>query len=314
MTAQPAAPYASRAVAFAGVMLGTALVVLAYWEGARPRIPWMPAFLGAVLGAVVVWLVVVVIASVGAELLRRNRKALAGHAKRHGRRGASAVASGARRGGKSAASRLTAWAGPRWAARRPATRRVDGQPETEADKRFFDLRESGYRGPIDQDGRIPDPADPATGTHDPAGAPAPAAASQNGTATMTDTDSRPAGTVKTAKANAPAAWKALAANTADFEPEDDGDLLEWMASEVAGMSAYSEALIAVYESCVDSLGLDPVAMSAVHDTADAAAEAATAMAYARQKFAAHYAEVREFTANGGLLPYNGRFITGEGEA
>lgn len=32
------------------------------------------------------------------------------------------------------------------------TRRVDGRPETAADTRFFDLRESGYKGPIDQDG------------------------------------------------------------------------------------------------------------------------------------------------------------------
>jgi len=34
----------------------------------------------------------------------------------------------------------------------PATRRFDGQPETDADRRFFDLRESGYTGWIDQDG------------------------------------------------------------------------------------------------------------------------------------------------------------------
>lgn len=33
------------------------------------------------------------------------------------------------------------------------TRRVDGKPETAADRRFFDLRESGYDGPIDQDGQ-----------------------------------------------------------------------------------------------------------------------------------------------------------------
>jgi hypothetical protein len=32
------------------------------------------------------------------------------------------------------------------------TRRVDGRPETATDTRFFDLRESGYDGPIDQDG------------------------------------------------------------------------------------------------------------------------------------------------------------------
>ena len=35
----------------------------------------------------------------------------------------------------------------------PKSRRFDGKPETAADKRFFDLRESGYKGPIDQDGR-----------------------------------------------------------------------------------------------------------------------------------------------------------------
>lgn len=32
------------------------------------------------------------------------------------------------------------------------TRRFDGKPETEADRKFFDLRESGYTGPVDQDG------------------------------------------------------------------------------------------------------------------------------------------------------------------
>ena len=33
------------------------------------------------------------------------------------------------------------------------SRRFDGQPETAADRRFFDLRESGYTGWIDQDGQ-----------------------------------------------------------------------------------------------------------------------------------------------------------------
>ncbi|GGQ88301.1 hypothetical protein [Couchioplanes azureus] len=32
------------------------------------------------------------------------------------------------------------------------SRRFDGKPETAADKRFFDLRASGYTGPIDQNG------------------------------------------------------------------------------------------------------------------------------------------------------------------
>ncbi|NUT91248.1 MAG: hypothetical protein HOY78_04385 [Saccharothrix sp.] len=33
-----------------------------------------------------------------------------------------------------------------------ATRRWDGKPETPAERRFFDLRASGYTGPVDQDG------------------------------------------------------------------------------------------------------------------------------------------------------------------
>ena len=109
------------------------------------------------------------------------------------------------------------------------------------------------------------------------------------------------------------AWKALTAETADFEPEDDGHLMAWMASEVNGMSAYAEAITDVYETAVSGVGLDPVSMAALHDYADAAAEAAQAMAAARQKFASHYQEVREFAAAGGLLPHDGRWITGEGE-
>jgi hypothetical protein len=38
------------------------------------------------------------------------------------------------------------------------SRRMDGKPETPADKRFFDERASGYTGPLDQDGRrVTDP-------------------------------------------------------------------------------------------------------------------------------------------------------------
>jgi len=33
------------------------------------------------------------------------------------------------------------------------SRRWDGEPETERDTRFFDLRESGYTGWINEDGR-----------------------------------------------------------------------------------------------------------------------------------------------------------------
>ena len=55
-------------------------------------------------------------------------------------------------------------------------------------------------------------------------------------------------------------------------------------------------------------------MKALHDVADAAADAAKAMAAARAKFADHYEVPREFAANGGLLPFDGRWVTGDGDA
>ena len=134
--------------------------------------------------------------------------------------------------------------------------------------------------------------------------------------TMTDPDTRPRSRRPGGSAGGGGcspAWKTLTAETADFEPEDDGHLMAWMASEVNGMSAYAEAITDVYETAVSGVGLDPVSMAALHDYADAAAEAAQAMAAARQKFASHYQEVREFAAAGGLLPHDGRWITGEGE-
>ena len=40
-----------------------------------------------------------------------------------------------------------------------SSRRADDKPETPADKRFFDLRESGYTGPVDHNGNSVDDLD-----------------------------------------------------------------------------------------------------------------------------------------------------------
>jgi hypothetical protein len=112
----------------------------------------------------------------------------------------------------------------------------------------------------------------------------------------------------------PAAWNAVIARAADFEPESDGDLLDWMAGEVAGVAAFAEALVDLYESLVQGTGLDPVGVAALHDVADAQAHASETMSGARRKFADHYDRPREFAAEGGLLPHDGRWVTGEGDA
>jgi hypothetical protein len=48
------------------------------------------------------------------------------------------------------------------------TRRLDGKPETDADRRFFALRATGYTGPIDQHGHeVFTALDAITPDHDP---------------------------------------------------------------------------------------------------------------------------------------------------
>ena len=185
------------------------------------------------------------------------------------------------------------------------TRRLDGKPETDADKRFFDLRESGYTGPVDQDGyAVPDAPPP---EH---------AGTDGGTTSMTVSkiapDRRARRTAAHTGGSIPSEWGPVVAQAADFEPESDGHLLDWMAGQVTGMAAYAEALIEAYETGVDAVGIDPKGLAALHDVADAAAHAAETMGAAKAKFTEHYELPREFAANGGLMTHDGRWVTGEG--
>ena len=94
----------------------------------------------------------------------------------------------------------------------------------------------------------------------------------------------------------PSEWGPVIAQTADFEPEDDGELLDWMTGQVTGLSACAEALIDVYEHCTGVVGIDPKASAMLHDVADAAAHAAETMGAAKAKFTEHYELPREFAA------------------
>jgi hypothetical protein len=316
----PASTGVSRAVIWIGLAAGTFLTVLAVTHGIR-----VPG-LEVVLSVFMTWVLLMLLTVTGAELLRRHHRALAAHAARHGKRGALAAGRGARHGTGAAIAK----AASRWQARQPGppmftttrpgpdagpaagnpSRRPDGQPETEADARFFNLRGAGYTGPIDQDGNAVTPTE--TG----------------GNPTMTDTPGSAAAahasrimparrarhTAAKAGGSMPAEWGAVIARAADFEPDDDGELLGWMGDEVSGVAGYAEALVDLYESCTGGIGLDPVAMAALHDVADAAAHAAETMSGARRRFADHYELPREFAANGGLMTHDGRWVTGDGDA
>jgi hypothetical protein len=117
---------------------------------------------------------------------------------------------------------------------------------------------------------------------------------------------------RTGAAGLPSEWAAVVGQTADFEPESDGELLDWMGRQVTGLSAWAEALVDTYEHCTGVIGIDPAASALLHDVADAAAQAAETMSAAKAKFAEHYELPREFAASGGLMTHDGRWITGEG--
>jgi hypothetical protein len=112
--------------------------------------------------------------------------------------------------------------------------------------------------------------------------------------------------------NVPSEWGPVIAQAADFEPENDGELLEWMTRQVTGLSGWAEALVDFYEHCTRVIGIDPAASAMLHDVADAAAQAAETMGATKAKFTEHYELPREFAANGGLMTHDGRWVTGEG--
>ena len=282
----------SRAVIWAGLALGTFLTVLAVMHGIRvPR-------LEVVLSVIATWALLTVLAVVAAELLRRHHRAIGRHAVRYGKRGAAGTARHARRHGGTALRWLVARAAPRWENREHQPlmfRKLRGDQKTAPRTR---PRKQKRPPP----GAAPD-APPPDDTN-------------GGTTSMTVSKIAPERRARRAAArtggSVPSEWGPVIAQTADFEPEDDGELLEWMTRPVTGLSAWAEALVDFYEHCTAVIGIDPKASAMLHDVADAAAQAAETMGAAKAKFTEHYELPREFAANGGLMTHDGRWVTGEG--
>jgi len=342
----------SRAVVWAGLALGTAVTILAVMNGIRiPR-------LEVVLSVLATWALLAVLAVAAGELLRRHHRAIAGHAARHGKRGALAAARGTRTGARSATAWLAVKAAPRWEKRehRPLMfRRLRGEPEgpeppEDGSEGAQGSGEAGGRtyswGPADSPSGWPahspeaahrwarhmstDGGKPQVVTEYPPGGgpgrtvatyvngkPAPDHTDTNGgTASMAVSkitpDRRARRTAAKTGGSIPSEWGPVIAQTADFEPEDDGELLEWMTRQLTGLSGWAEALVDFYEHATNVIGIDPKASAMLHDVADAAAQAAETMDAAKARFTEHYELPREFAANGGLMTHDGRWVTGEG--
>jgi hypothetical protein len=288
----------SRAVVWTGIALGTALAVLAISGGAVLRVGGLPSWLGVAAGTVIMWALIVLAAVTLAELTRRHHTAARAYAIRHGKRGALATGRTARKRWQAVMAHAAAWAAPRWQARHHEEPRSDPAAVTP---------------PAPQDAT---PAGGAT-TTSPAGnrgkgiMPMTAQPNGRGPVSRITPGRRARRTAAHAGGNVPTEWGPVVAQAADFEPENDAHLLEWMTGQVTGMAAYAEALIEAYETCVGTVGLDPKGLAAVHDVADAAAHAAETMSGAKTQFTDHYELPREFAGNGGLMPHDGRWVTGE---
>ncbi|GGS97735.1 hypothetical protein GCM10010156_64910 [Planobispora rosea] len=122
--------------------------------------------------------------------------------------------------------------------------------------------------------------------------------------TMTQT----AGTVTSVAP--PADWIQIIARITEHAPADDTELLQLMAGEVAGVCGYADALGALHETCVNTVGLDPSSVQGLAEYSASATELAARMVEAHKQFLTVYAEVMEAVARGVVLPYQGRWFTG----
>jgi hypothetical protein len=329
MSLKTAASWAGRLPVSAGVLwTGIAAGVFVAVEAMVHGV-FLPFALGVLADAALTFLVIVALAVVLAELTRRHHRTVAGHAARHGKRaigyGRRHSAAGARlalRYGRAALASLAAKAGPRLAGRfrKPALfRRLRGEPDNPPEAAGGSGEESRTchfcgqpLGPHDTGlahqacrdrvrAKLSDP--PPTSTTE-------------GNTTMPASkiapERRARRTAARTGSSVPSEWGPVIASAADFEPENDGELLEWMTRQLTGLSGWAEALVDFYEHCTQVIGIDPQASAMLHDVADAAAQAAETMGAAKAKFTQHYEMPREFAANGGLMTHDGRWITGEG--
>jgi hypothetical protein len=317
----------SRAVLWTGIALGAFLATEALLHGLV-----LPLGLNAIVSAAITFALIVALAVVLAELTRRHHKAAAGHAIRHGKRGAAATARHARRHGSAARAWLVSKAGPRWEnrPRQPLMFRMLREAEIPAQAPGAAVAphqqpsEEGRSMILNLTGRHTGPGFPdhtfAECSPELCGEQRGALARQYGrpstggimSASKISPERRARRNAARAGGTVPSEWGPVIAATADFEPEDDGELLEWMTRQLTGLSGWAEALVDFYEHCTQVIGIDPKASAMLHDVADAAAQAAETMGAAKAKFSEHYELPREFAANGGLMTHDGRWVTGEG--
>lgn len=108
------------------------------------------------------------------------------------------------------------------------------------------------------------------------------------------------------------AFAAAVAEIGGHEPEDDADLIGFMRHAAAFQAAQADAWRALLDRCLHEVGLDPASVQGVAEYADVMGDTAHDATGMAAQFATVYAQVRDWLADGGVLPHDGRWLTGEG--
>lgn len=108
------------------------------------------------------------------------------------------------------------------------------------------------------------------------------------------------------------AQAAVVAETGGFEPEDDAELIAHFRREIAFQDAHANAFRSMLDHLLHAVRADPSSVHGISEYADVRADSAHDAAGMLRRYLTVYAEIKEFRANGGVLPVDGDWITPEG--
>jgi hypothetical protein len=293
-------------VIWLGVALGTFIAVVAFTHGARLRIGF-PGFLGSAVGALAILVICEGTGIGAAALVRRYHKPALRSARRQSGRGARAGASRYAQWAGARPGRLARWTGwlARWLVGR-LTPQVPARPGPQQQPVLSTQSAGGSspRPPGNNNTLAPTGGNTIMSARHAAGRGTAGNGNGNGPA------GRPHWSVRHSNGQVPQGWAVVAARYADFQPMSDEELLAFEAQEFMGMVRLAAAQVALHEYLLKGTRLHPASVEAVHEVSDALSLAAQIMDKAFAKFVEHYELPNAYVANGGLLPKDGDFLTG----
>lgn len=111
--------------------------------------------------------------------------------------------------------------------------------------------------------------------------------------------------------NVPPDFAAIIARIHNTEHETDNEYLNFVRGLAAGAQGIAEACDDHADHLLNGIGLDPAAVKCWHDISASWAECASQQTRAEGQYLSTYQGATEDASKGVVMPYKGRFITGE---